>query len=320
MSNTLIRISFDPSPKTKPREYKGKSLLKSIDSYVAIDIETTGLDAKFDSILEIGAIRINNGKIINSFESLCYCEDGVSDFITNLTGITNEMIMNAPQLEMVLKNFLTFIGDDILVGHNVNFDINFLYDSCLELFGCFLTNDFVDTLRFARRTYPGLTNYKLETLSQALRIHSLPEHRGLADCYAAFECYEKLKQNVIEKHIELDVLSAGYFFVKAKDIHSEKTCFDESHIFFNKVCVFTGKLEKLTRAEAMQAVVDVGGLCKDTLTKKSNFLILGNLEYCSSIKDGKSTKLKRAEQYILKGEDLQIISENVFYDMLEDLK
>ena len=85
-----------------------------------------------------------------------------------------------------------------------------------------------------------------------------------------------------------------------------------------KVCVFTGTLERMQRKDAMQLVVNLGGSCGDSVTAKTNFLILGNNDYCTTIKDGKSTKQKKAEALILKGNDLQIISETTFYDMISE--
>ena len=90
---------------------------------------------------------------------------------------------------------------------------------------------------------------------------------------------------------------------------------DEMHPLYGKHCVFTGTLAKMVRLDAAQAVVNVGGLCDNRVTKDTNFLILGASDY-SKIKDGKSSKLKRAESLIAKGADLQIISENVFYDLM----
>ena len=87
---------------------------------------------------------------------------------------------------------------------------------------------------------------------------------------------------------------------------------------YGRVVVFTGALEKMTRKEAMQLVADLGGINADSVTKKTNFLVLGNNDLCSSIKDGKSSKHKKAEKYILGGADLSIIPENVFYDMLDE--
>ena len=102
----------------------------------------------------------------------------------------------------------------------------------------------------------------------------------------------------------------------AKDIQASTNNFDETTPVYEKVFVFTGTLERMTRKEAMQLVVDHGGLCGDGVNKKTNFLVLGNNDYCTTIKDGKSTKQKKAEQLKLTGCDIEIISENVFYDMI----
>lgn len=85
--------------------------------------------------------------------------------------------------------------------------------------------------------------------------------------------------------------------------------------FTNKHCVFTGKLEKMIRKDAMQLVVNVGGILDNSVTKKTNYLILGNNDYCSSIKDGKSSKHKKAEKYKLEGQDIEIIDEDTFYNL-----
>lgn len=106
--------------------------------------------------------------------------------------------------------------------------------------------------------------------------------------------------------------------LSAKDIVTEKTDFDETHPLFGKTCVFTGTLEKMARKDAMQIVVDLGGLVGNSVTKKTNYLILGNNDYCSSIKGGKSSKQKKAESLKLAGNDIEIISENVFYDMISE--
>lgn len=83
------------------------------------------------------------------------------------------------------------------------------------------------------------------------------------------------------------------------------------------MCVFTGTLERMTRKEVMQIVVDLGGINGNSVTAKTNYLILGNNDYCPLIKDGKSNKQKKAEELKLKGKDIEILTENVFYDMIE---
>ena len=108
--------------------------------------------------------------------------------------------------------------------------------------------------------------------------------------------------------------------IKASDISAKVSNFDVTHPLYGKICVFTGVLEKMLRRDAMQVVANLGGINADNVTKKTNYLILGNNDYCKSIKDGKSSKQKKAEKLQLDGHDIQIIPENVFYDMIADFE
>jgi DNA polymerase-3 subunit epsilon len=101
-----------------------------------------------------------------------------------------------------------------------------------------------------------------------------------------------------------------------KEIQKTTEDIDETNPFYNKHCVFTGTLETMSRREAAQIVVNFGGITEDRITKRTNFLILGDNDY-NKRGENKSTKHKKAEQYILQGQELQIIPENVFYDMIE---
>ena len=103
---------------------KGKSLLNLPKDYCVVDLETTGLDSEYDEILELAAIRVRNNQVVDTYSQLVKPEEEIDEFIQRLTGITNEMIANAENIEITLPKFLAFVGDDILVGHNVNFDIN----------------------------------------------------------------------------------------------------------------------------------------------------------------------------------------------------
>jgi len=108
----------------RERTQKGNSLLAIYSSYVAIDLETTGLDPHWDEIIEVAATRVDDGVITDRFQSLINPKCEIDEFITELTGIINEMLFSAPNLETILPKYLEFIGDSIVVGHNVNFDIN----------------------------------------------------------------------------------------------------------------------------------------------------------------------------------------------------
>ena len=124
------------------REFKGKSIIDFPDEYICFDVETTGLSLEYHEIIEISAVRVKNGNICEVFSSLVHPSESIPQFITNLTGITNEMAKHAPEPQSVLPRFIEFIGDNVLVGHNAaSFDMNFVYDAC-EKCDLILKNDF----------------------------------------------------------------------------------------------------------------------------------------------------------------------------------
>lgn len=307
---------------------KGKNLFSVPSSYCIIDIETTGLSPDFDSIIEVSAVKYIDGKEVGNFTSLIKPEetydDGtyIDDFIEKLTGITNEMLSTAPDPMPVFKQFKDFIGENILIGHNVNFDINFLYDNFEHYLSEKLDNDFVDTMRFSRFLHPEEAHHRLEDLAERYKIDYSGAHRSLNDCYITHACYEHLQEEMIQSSGSLDSFIDSWKKhkrgLKATDIQASKGSFDVTHPLYGKVCVFTGTLEKMARKDAMQLVADIGGINADSVTKKTNFLILANNTYCPLIKDGKSNKQKKAEKLKLEGYDIEVIPENVFYDMFED--
>lgn len=302
----------------KTRAYKGNSLIEFPNNFIVLDLETTGLDFNYDEIIEFAAIRIRNGKVSDTFETLIKPNQVISEFITNLTGISNEMVSDAPCLSDVLPQIYDFIGNDIIIGHNVNFDINFLYDDFNFFLKKPLSNNFIDTMRLSRKAIPNLPHHRLIDVVEYFKILPNGYHRALCDCQTTYKIFLKIKDYVLE-HIGIDDFIKS-FEKKSQQLHlliSESNSFDETHPLYEKVCVFTGKLDQMERIKAAQMVVNVGGKCEDRITKNTNFLILGNNDYCSSIKDGKSNKQKKAEEYKLKGLDIEIISENIFYDMLE---
>jgi len=300
------------------REFKGKSLTHFVDEYIVIDIETTGLMPQWDEIIEIGALHIKDNKIIREYQQLIKPEYKVDDFITDLTGITNEMLLNKPQFNEITNTFMEFIKDHTLVGHNVNFDINFLYDN-LRHNNIKLENNFIDLLRFSRRINKDLENHKLSTIASYYEIETLGNHRALKDCHITFACLKALQEYMINENLTTDEIfkkvNSNYKF-DISSITTNNMEFDETHILYGRTCVFTGKLDKMPRKDAMQLVVDLGGLIGNNVTKKTNYLILGNNDYCASIKDGKSSKQKKAENLIINGQDLMIIPESVFYDLV----
>lgn len=314
MSGIIISVGGSKNI-TNNRENKGKSLIYSLNDYTALDLETTGLDPKFDAIIEIGAVRVKNGIIVDCFNSLVNPEYEIDEFITKLTGITNKMLSTAPTIKKILPDAISFIGEDTIIAHNANFDINFMYDACLSLSQPFFSNDFIDTMRMSRLLFPDLPHHRLGDVIQHFDVSTPVNHRATGDAEAAHICYEHMKRYMLDNDIDISAQNQARA-IKASSITTDKTQFDEDSPVFGKLFAFTGALEKMLRKDAMQMVVDMGGLCGDGVTRKTNYLVLGNNDYCSSIKDGKSTKQKKAEQLKLSGYDIEILSEDVFYDMI----
>ena len=303
------------------RESKGKSLIAFPSDYTVLDLETTGFEPQFDNIIEIAALRVRNGEIVDSFSTLVRPYDEIDEFITELTGITNDMLSVAPTPEDIFPSVREFIGEDIIVGHNVNFDINFLYDWFEIILKEPFTNDFIDIMRIARKALPELQHHRLEDVATAFRVSPNVFHRALDDCQTTFECFRALHERICALGSIEDFINGFKYPSRKYDLRkitAQNTDFDKTHPLYGKRCVFTGTLEKMTRADAAQLVVNVGGICDNGITKKTNFLILGNNDYCKTIKDGKSSKQKKAEQYKLNGVDIEIIPESVFYDMLDN--
>lgn len=176
------------------REFKGQSLVKIVSDYTVIDLETTGKYIDSCEVIEMAAVKVRNAEIIDSFSTLVRPHKEIPALITALTGITNEMVSEAPECTDALKDFLNFIGDDIVAGHNiVSFDVNILYDLSMKYLGAPFTNDMLDTCRFSRYCDIQPENYKLTTLTAYFGIDHDSAHRALADCIANQKCYEMLK-------------------------------------------------------------------------------------------------------------------------------
>lgn len=308
------------------RRKKGNSLVLVPDDFCVIDLETTGLHPQWDSILEMSAIKYHCGHEVDRFDELVDPQYHIDPFVTKLTGIDDDLVSDADTVDVVLGRFLNFIGDLVVVGHNVNFDLNFLYDNDMQYFNQQFSNDFVDTMRLSRKLLPAMKHHRLSDISEVLHIRNKKAHRAWSDCEATVSCLYKLYKLGIAQYGSLDRLNAA-FEPKLKHYHhvkldlktlqvTDESLKDPDSFLFGKHCCFTGAL-KMTRKDAAQLVLNIGGFVDNNVTKRTNLLILGNNDYCSSIKGGKSSKQRKAEDYILRGQDLQIIPESLFYELVD---
>ncbi|MCM1178704.1 MAG: PolC-type DNA polymerase III [Clostridium sp.] len=176
---------------------KGQSL---DDSYVVFDIETTGLSPKSCKIIEIGAVKIENGEKTGEFSTFVNPGIPIPYEITKLTSITDDMVMEAPGIEVVLPEFLEFIGDSVLVAHNANFDISFIRKAAKDM-GETLDSSVVDTMTLGHVLCPELGKFTLDRICKHLGIKLEHHHRAVDDAAATAEIFRKFAAMLKEKGI-----------------------------------------------------------------------------------------------------------------------
>jgi len=172
---------------------KGKRLNKFAENYVVFDLETTGINQERDAIIEISAIKVQNHEVVGEFSTLVNPGRHIPAGATAVNGITDDMVKDAPTIKTAMEDFLLFVENNVLVGHNIHtFDMNFIYDAALNFLGKEIKNDYVDTLYMARRYLPQLPHHKLTDVASHFGIQTEGAHRALFDCMMNQECYEEL--------------------------------------------------------------------------------------------------------------------------------
>lgn len=172
---------------------KGKRRNSYAEDYVVFDLETTGINQERDAIIEISAIKVQNHEVTGEFSTLVNPGRHIPAGATAVNGITDDMVEDAPDIKTAMEDFLDFIGDYVLVGHNIHtFDTNFIYDAALNFLGKELKNDYVDTLYMARRCLPELSHHRLVDVAEHFGIQTEGAHRALFDCMMNQGCYEAM--------------------------------------------------------------------------------------------------------------------------------
>ena len=177
---------------------KGRTDAPINGRYIIFDLETTGLSAATERIIEIGAVKVENGEILESFDLFVDPEKAITPEITRLTSITNEMVAGAPKEAEALEQFFRFCdGCDILVAHNADFDMGFLRAAIRR---CGREEDPVqiDTLVMARAMYPELKKHKLDTIAERLGVTQKHHHRADDDARVLAEIFLKMVQKLVE--------------------------------------------------------------------------------------------------------------------------
>ncbi len=176
-----------------------------LSDYTIVDIETTGLSPLKDEIIELSAIRVRNNLIADKFSSLVKPYGVINPFISSLTGITNDMVSDAPDIQSTLCKFYQFLLNDCIVGHNINFDYRFLQHNLEKHLGLQLNNKKLDTVKLARKFCPNLPSYKLSNLAKYFNISTEGHHRALKDCEITYNVYYKIQEQ-LSKQLSFVVL------------------------------------------------------------------------------------------------------------------
>ena len=191
--------------------FKEKDVFLEESTYVVFDVETTGLSSRFDKIIELAAVKVHNGEIVDKFESFINPHEPLSEVIKNLTGITDGMLVDAPEFKDVLPKFKEWVGDAIFVAHNATFDMGFI-DTAYETLGYGpSTNGVVDTLEITKVLNKDLKRHNLAALSRYYNVELVSHHRAIYDAeatgYIFIKMLQQLKEAGITKHNELNTLA-----------------------------------------------------------------------------------------------------------------
>ena len=175
----------------------GKKLNKYVSDYVLFDLETTGVSCINDEVVEISALKVRDGFVVEEFSTLVNPGMPIPPYATDINGITDDMVKDSPTFELVLGQFIEFAGNDILVGHNItSFDMKFIQRDAEKYFGKIFGNDYIDTLQLARLYLPELDHHTLSDLARYYHISTAGAHRALADCKMNQRIFESLKEEI----------------------------------------------------------------------------------------------------------------------------
>lgn len=192
----MLKSGFSNAAKRRMGLKKNARRVEKADNdFVIIDIETTGLSVENDEILEIGAIRIVNGKTVEEYERLIAVKTEIAQNISELTGITQEQVKeNGKPINEVLPSFMDFVKGSEVAGYNVNFDHDFLLAECSRQ-GIDITKiKFTDVMTIVKSKLKGMRSYNLESVAKRLGITTKQQHRSLSDCYLLYQVYCKLNE------------------------------------------------------------------------------------------------------------------------------
>ena len=292
---------------------KGQEWPDFISDYTMLDIETTGLNPYRDHVTELGAVTVRANKVVDEFSQLVVYprSNHVPSFITKLNGITEELLLKEGKpVKEAMTAFRTFIDDDIIIGYNVNFDLNFLYDLARKFHLPELSNNYVDVLRLARVYYPQQHNRLLDCIQRA-GIAQVEQHHGLADSLDTKKVYDDFR-----RHFTPELLQEAQGKLKNIDLLQDELEVWElgfRNPVNNKKIAFAPEVE-INGTEAAQMVNNMNGVAQTGVKADTDYLIMSDNGFFSK----SNPETLKAKEFNHAGSKIKRLSESYFLNMLDE--
>lgn len=293
-------------------------------SYVILDTETTGLNPLLDKIIQLSAIKYDStGAPVDFYNTYLNPGRPIPAGASRVNGITDDMVSIAPKAEEVHDAFLSFLEESLIVGYNVNFDLRFLYSTFGDVFDGW---GYVDTLPIARASL-WVPDYKLETVASYIGFQPTSSfHDSFTDCEAVAAVLQKIEPDLDNWNKEFRAVKCGELYppryghtVRPCDIErtTDMSSINPENPFFGKTVVFTGDL-RMSRAESMQAAINLGASVKTSVSKKTDYLVVGKQDINLVGEDGTSSKERKAAELNRSGKaHIEILCESQFLSIIQ---
>ena len=292
-----ISLNRPHTPRYISHDLKGNRIDRFVNNYVVIDVETSGLSYINSEITELSAIKVVNDEEIDTFTSLVKPKEPIPAAATAVNGITNDMVADAPAIEEVLPKYLDFIGENIVIGHNVNFDIDFIYESSVRILNKPFSNNYSDTLPLAHQYVFGVENFKLGTLAAHFRIFESDPHRSLSDCRTTNAIYRELRNlQLIEKML--------------KRVRRGKIKISDDNIFCKKAIASKGMFKSFSVPEFNSLCNSASANILEKASADADYLVLGDKVYKNYVHGETSKELEKILSAA--GDKISVLSENEF--------
>ena len=226
-----------------------------INSYVALDLETTGLNPSTDRIIEIGAVKVINGIIVSTYSTLVNPQIPINFKINKLTGIDSQMLINQPLIGDIIDDFVKYTQDLPILGHNVIFDFSFLKKAAVNNKLTF-EKEGIDTLKMARRMLPHVEHKGLEYLCNYFNINPENSHRAMDDAISAMKIYEKLYELNRKDKGFLETVKLNYSAKRDTSITPAQTSYLTRLVIHHSI-IMQSEINGLTKSQASRMIDNI---------------------------------------------------------------